>query len=130
MIRAEIERYIKHYEKLERNDFQNGELYICQELLSFLDTFSEEPDKSLEDAAKHYAYIDWSSDEDIYAFEIKKYDAFKAGAEWQKEQMLKEAVECELVCIKDRLAAILPMKEFRWTVGDKVRIVVLKAEEK
>lgn len=51
-------------------------------------------------------------------------------AEWQKSQMLKDAEECELVCIKDRLAAILPMKEFQWTVGDKVRIIVLKAEEK
>ena len=56
-------------------------------------------------------------------------ESFKAGAEWQKNQMLKDAVECELVCIKERLAAILPMKEFQWTVGDKVRIVVLKAEE-
>jgi hypothetical protein len=55
-------------------------------------------------------------------------NAFEDGAKWQKQQMMKEAVECELVCIKDRLAAILPMKEFRWTVGDKVRIIIVKEE--
>ena len=54
---------------------------------------------------------------------------FIAGAECQKEQMLKEAEECELICIKDCLAAILPMKEFQWTVGDKVKVIVLKAED-
>lgn len=55
--------------------------------------------------------------------------AYKNGQENMKEQMLKDAEECELVCIKGRLAAILPMKEFQWTVGDKARIVVLKEEE-
>jgi len=41
-LKAEIERHIKHYEKLERNDFQNGELYICQELLFLIDSLSDE----------------------------------------------------------------------------------------
>ena len=43
-------------------------------------------------------------------------EGFKAGAKWQKEQMLKDAVECPI----------------GWPdahEGDKVRIVVLKAEE-
>ena len=51
------------------------------------------------------------------------------GAEHAREQMMKEAVECETVCFKDRLLAVLPMKEFQWTVGDKVRIIVLKKED-
>lgn len=39
---AEIERYIKHYEKLNRDEFKNGELYICQELLSFIKSLRQE----------------------------------------------------------------------------------------
>lgn len=41
-IRAEVERYIKHYKKLERNDFRDGELYICYELLFFIDSLRQE----------------------------------------------------------------------------------------
>lgn len=59
---------------------------VLEELLSFLDILSEEPDKSLEEAAdKHINKVvdaaghpgwDWTT-QDIA-------DAFKAGAEWQK----------------------------------------------
>ena len=41
-LKAEIERNIKHYEKLDRDDFKNGELYICQELLSFIKSLQQE----------------------------------------------------------------------------------------
>lgn len=47
-----------------------------------------------------------------------------------KKDMLKDAVECETVCIKDQLLAVLPIKEFRWTVGDKVNIIILPKEDK
>ena len=39
---AEIERYISHYESSNRDDFKNGELYICQELLSFVKSLRQE----------------------------------------------------------------------------------------
>lgn len=41
-LKAEIERHIKHYESLNRDDFKNGELYICQELLSTIDSLQQE----------------------------------------------------------------------------------------
>ena len=44
-IKNEIERHIVHYEKIDRNDFNNGELYICQELLSFIESLEKESDK-------------------------------------------------------------------------------------
>lgn len=44
---VEIERHIKHYEKLDRDDFKNGELYICQELLSFVKSLRQEQPESL-----------------------------------------------------------------------------------
>ena len=47
-IKTEIERYIAHYEKIDRNDFNNGELYICQELISFIKSLEKEQDVDLE----------------------------------------------------------------------------------
>ena len=47
-IKAEIERYIAHYKKIDRNDFNNGEMYICQELLSFIESLEKEKDVDLE----------------------------------------------------------------------------------
>lgn len=44
-LKAEIERHIKHYEKLNCDDFKNGELYICQELLSFVKSLQQEQPK-------------------------------------------------------------------------------------
>lgn len=57
----EIERYIKHYEKLDRDDFKNGELYICQELLSFVKSLQQEQhevdlDSKLSEFMSFYAY--------------------------------------------------------------------------
>ena len=212
-IRAEIERHRQAISVLNEHTapeqmsktcaiFQYSDS-ILSELLSSLDTLSEEPDKSLEEAAEdaicmafggdpaYYgnkaefsvdecmrlfiAGAEWQEEQDRSRKEaniklantdvpvdfdmeiafndiwedaeiiIERngkldttltenmkalcHDFFESGKEWQKNQMLKDAVECELVCIKDCLAAILPIKKFRWTVGDKVRIVVLKEEE-
>ena len=55
---------------------------------------------------------------------------YELGLKAREEQMIKEAMECELVCFKDRLLAVLPMKEFRWTIGDKVRIIIAKEDNK
>ena len=59
----------------------------------------------------------------------KSFDAgIEEGYRRCKEQMMKEVTECELVCFKDRLLAVLPMKEFRWTVGDKIKIIIVKED--
>jgi hypothetical protein len=39
---VEIQRHIKHYETSDRDDFKNGELYICQEFLSFITSLQQE----------------------------------------------------------------------------------------
>lgn len=158
----------------------------ANELLSFLDTLSEEPDKSLEeeidrfedwmetynqsdyptsfttrDIARHFAewgaehlrdstkMIDKSLEEAAYKYsfdsrpsvygQVDVIDAFEAGAEWQKEKMLKDAyVESQIVedgrielegdplpCLNPII--LLPYPQFK--PYGKVRIVVLKEEE-
>lgn len=97
----------------------------------------EEPDKSLEEEANDYCslYYDWDNEQ-----ERKSVVAtFKAGAEWQKSQMLKDAyVESQIVedgrielggdplpCLNPII--LLPYPQFK--LYDKVRIIVLKEEE-
>lgn len=56
---------------------------------------------------------------------------FKAGAEWQKEQMLKEAVEGTIVDAGfDDHTALVSIPDKRYDEGDKVRIIIVKEDEK
>ena len=59
-------------------------------------------------------------------------DCFKAGAEWQKEQMLKGAVEGEVMMNalhphEPRVTASYPNCPYKF--GDKVKIVIVKEEK-
>ena len=148
-IRAEIERQKEINKKLLDGQLKDGCLYALNQILSFLDTLSEEPDKSLEEAANEYA------GDSTGFIDMTAYRAFIAGAEWQasqmpmpkdtvlfqkgvaegrrleREDMLKEAVEGEVYLYysyKRKSTAILvdiPIED----LGDKVRIVVLKEED-
>ena len=105
----------------------------------FLDTLSEEPDKSLEEAARRYAIPTYMKDVDENFLDEYPYDpvaekAFIAGAEWHKSQMLKDAMEGEVYDYGGGsfglIARWLDMpNEPVFKGGEKVRIVVLKAEE-
>lgn len=83
-------------------------------------------DKSLEEAAEEYA-------DGIIHIEdaLMCKAAYIAGAEWQKEQMLKDAVEGEVYLYhsynRDATAILVDIP--KENLGDKVRIVVLKEEE-
>lgn len=71
---------------------------VLEELLTFIDSLPEEPDKSLEEAAENYrrkSYnttmippLDGPTEE--YGGNIK--NAFIAGAEWQKEQDTRDMI--------------------------------------
>jgi hypothetical protein len=80
---------------------------ILSALNSFLDTLSEEPDKSLEEAAKEY---EWSNvdtnqlnpptlDMTVQVGDLR--NAFIAGAEWQKEQDMDEWIKDRDGCFWD-----------------------------
>lgn len=104
------------------------------EVLAFLDSLQQEQPSfpgDLDEAAEEYmkkARKHLFDDSPIGRAD----DAFKAGAEWQKEQMLKDAVEGEIqmrysgcLCAK----TIRAINEDKFKLGDKVRLIVLKAEE-
>lgn len=71
-----------------------------------------------------------------YAFDVKAKpfgnlvkEAFKAGAQWQKEQMMKDAVEGTVHNFssnKPHPTVLVDAKGFNQ--GDKVRIIIIKEE--
>ena len=95
-----------------------------EKLISLLE--AEEPDKSLEEAAEEYAQLD----EDGVWKDGGKYKGFIAGAEWQKSQIFKYALEGFIYQAADYYPKeIVARYDGELGMGDKVRIVVLKEEE-
>ena len=83
-------------------------------------------DKSLGEAAEKYEHIVGH----FYYPSVK--DAFKAGAEWQKSQMLKDAVEGYVNYYEDSGGILMAEAQVGcpYHNGDKVRIIVIKNESK
>lgn len=89
-IREEVER-IQLYTQSE----------VLKKVLDYIDEVQKEPvSDDLEKVAKEYSIIDGADDIEEYArYDIKKYNSFKDGAQWQKKQdmavikMTKELLE-------------------------------------
>lgn len=115
-----------------------GKIKVCNELLSFLHTIMEESDKNLDEAAEDFAEGEWDGLHDtngnaLYTEDYIKY-TFIAGAEWQKGQMLKNAVETEVWSYSSdedlRAIPLFGIDKFNnLKDGDKVKVIVLKEEE-
>ena len=101
----------------------------------------EEPDKSLEEAADEWyekcpapKSTWWDEGEEMKLTDSK--ETFIAGAKWQKEQMLKDAVE-GVVCILPGSVAYVDerdnntLKQYiinNFKAGDKVKIIIVKED--
>lgn len=112
-----------------------GEFYQCKPDI-FEQTYeSVGPDKSLEEEIDRFE--DWMEtyNQSDYPTSFTTRDIARHFAEWQKSQMLKGAVEGEVykfgevAYVKERNNAELTKYLSQFNNGDKVRIVVLKAEE-
>ena len=131
-IRAEIER-LKGIctTQIKANPGQTFpfvmEMTGYDKLLTFLDTLKEQPVEDLNEAAKKYAeeQFFWWIRENPYT--SQEY-AFKAGAEWQKEQMMKEAREAMVTTnLANRPIIYLDqLKGFQY--GDKVKLIIVKED--
>lgn len=151
-IRQEIERRkVQYYEREmkawddngEYGDedcyFYQGKRKACEGLLSFLDTLSEEPDKSLEEEVKNYFQGYWPGTETVEQCNTDLHFTPQAiirlarhFAKWQKEQMLKDAVEGYVNYYEDGGGILMAEAQVGcpYHNGDKVRIIIVKAEEK
>ena len=108
-LKAEIERLKSKYRHngLWTSSFQSdlamAKIESMNELLSFLDTLEEPVSDNLEEAAIDFAdnarkalYSKYYAISSIADYDHGCIDGFKAGAEWQAEQMMKEQPEVDL----------------------------------
>lgn len=135
-----IKEWLKPYleENRVRDEHKEGFFHCAMLLNDFIDTLSEEPDKSLEEAAEEYRresfkksvipQIDGPVNE--YGGNIKS--AFIAGAKWQKSQMLKDAKDGYVSGIiihndgdEEHYAVTYPNGERPHSITDKVKIIIL-----
>ena len=144
-IRAEIKRLQKTHEgnlnkPMERGriGYAHGVVACCDKILSFIDSLPEEPDKSLEEAVEKHineALFKWIYDDED-GIEQYVHDSFIAGANWQKEQMMKEAVEAVVNTYEltpggsTYVEFVVDMPVARFKFNDKVRIIIVKEDER
>jgi len=142
-IRKEIERQLERatteqekYPDMPKYRWylREGKKELCSDLLDYMydalhikepttDSLQEETPTDLEEAADKYA-----SDSTGF-IDMTAYRAFIAGAEWQKEQMMKEAVEGKVFMSFAPGHNQMVMADVDLPTNTKVRIIVLKAEE-
>ena len=80
-------------------------------------------------SARYLGYKDgakWQKEQDNKELSEKIATAYQLGIAHQKEQMLKEAVECDLYYDGDFLAIDLNMAELGYSERENVRIIIVK----
>ena len=137
-IRNEIERLYGEYKdkfKQYGDQYHLGLIDGLDMAERVLDTFSEAPDNSLEEAAEKYekehTYQRYDGGGLTPEYDATLAEAFIAGAQWQKEQMMKEAVEGYITLTLEgvRTVAATIKEEDNIGIGDKVRVIILKKED-
>ena len=96
---------------------------------------SSEIPKDLEEAAEEYAKEHSFHPCD---YDVTPYDCFKAGAKWDKEQMMEEAVEksvclvpsAELGRLFEPSVSLFGDELKGYVLGDRVHIIIVKEDEK
>lgn len=135
-IRAYIESQIA---LLEKNDTGNPVFGVSagvvmaelKHLLSFIDNLQEEPvSEGLEEAAKNVGKKYFPDESNIWArpnYEAKAAEyAFKDGANWQKEQMMRNAISMDVYYETewDDIHKFLRKN----LDGEKVKLTIIKEE--
>lgn len=152
-IKAEIERLIEQCRNIyiETKSYHNrcierDKMVILNHLLNFINSLpAKQPSEDLEEAASRYAKEEYNHkspatlpDRCRGCYAPLMY-AFKAGANWQKEQMMKSAIDgtvgegnpgypqmgehLPVIAYSDMM--LLP-KHFKF--GDKIKIIVIKED--
>ena len=100
-------------EKYDEIEYKRQRAGVCEEL---------------EEAAKQHSCYEEDCENTFYEPIVR--NAFKAGATWQKEQMMKEAVEGKVYAVFPSNQVLCGAVTSTLKYGDKVRIVIVKEDEK
>lgn len=128
-IRQEIKRRIKEYDAIieSQTDAQRAERDAwkwaeCKSLLSFLDTIQVDEPEGLDEAAEKYENERLSD----YGYRGEIAGAFEAGAEWQKAQMMKDAVDGKVFMSFAPSHNQMVMADVDLPTNTKVKLIIVK----
>ena len=126
-IKAEIERWKKEL-RLSTSCEAKYRREMLDDISEFIESLQKEPvSEDLKKAAKFYAdtHTEWfDADNNPHVF-----PAFKAGVNWQKEQMLKDTVDADAVYMTGEGTLFNPeVLPDNIKPGDKVKIIIVKEE--
>ena len=142
LIKEEIERLKK--ESLEGKkdyyDYYDGVGDACDEILQFIDSLPEEPEsknpveKEEEKLKLRHAAISYLEKQQGKEFnsvseeQCLRIYAFEGGSEWQKQEIMKNAVDATILDIDAQTIefGLWPEKLLDIKEGDKVKIIILK----
>lgn len=123
-IKTEIEKRYEYWKEKESNSHNiesESRMSECQHLLLLFNSLQEEPiSNDLEEAAHFYVdtTIEWFDSEGNPCC----YLAFKAGAQWQKEQMMKNSTFINETEWEDDIHKLFREK------GKKVKFMIVEEE--
>lgn len=109
-------------------------LELAEKEVKRLDSLKEHVSEDLEVAAKSYSAYRRGDDTEI-SYDINRYEGVIAGAIWQKQQMMKDAIDG--ICISngvecgstiDSPAGVLFLQHNTFCVGDKVKLIIIKED--
>ena len=123
-----LEADIASCENAEAEKIADIKYQLCKKILEYIDSMQEEPIEDLEEAAEEW-------DESLY-----RSDAFKAGANWQKEKMMAKAIDGEILEIEDNDGAMCSHTHLELCIepdtlekngfkdNNKVKVIVIKED--
>ena len=127
-IKSEIER-LQAKTSIGLNEYtmgyENGKAEVCHLLLNLINSMQKEPvSEDLELASERYACK--FSNSKYGHDKIKK--AYTAGAQWQEEKMLKDAIDGEVGYWNIRGLFVNMEMPNELEEGDKVKLVIVKED--
>ena len=141
----EIERRIHFLDGMVNTDFGRGSLDTLNKVLNFIHSIpAEEPSEDLKKAAEEYASMSQIAYKGIHCTYVDDQHAFIAGADWQKEQMMK-GLCYETKVYRDEEGDGIDTPIESWLAlenneitnlpniglkdGDKVKVIIVKEDE-
>ncbi len=129
-ILAKIESLLNEMNYEPYTDETFGRIQSLKELISYIDSLQEESaSEDLEEAAGIHALQCHSKKASVATLAASKYD-FIAGAKWQKEQMMQDAVDAEVGYGKGFVIPLLGcvLDVFGLDYGNKVKLIIIKED--
>lgn len=138
LIKQEIEKRMNNLwylipegEKVLKDDFTKddannlGKYTALESLLQFIDSIQEPASEDLEEEIDRY-YSDWQFDDDTIYEDMR--DICRHFAEWQKQQIIKDAIDATILDIDAQTVelGLWPEKLLDIKEGDKVKIIIVK----